>query len=193
MNSRPISSFAKLHRRPVLRRADDRQLLGLLVAVIDARLRVAPWRRARRRPSATDGHSRSIARASSIVRFGRRATSRKLLPDAKLSAPHFCTMMVFGPELADRIAERLVEAADERRHADDRRDADDDAEHGQRRAHLVRRAACRATSTTISRRAGPVARSLVLPCYSRLKRFDRIELRARASPDTGRRTGRRPR
>src|SRR6187397_2489901 len=47
--------------------------------------------------SETDGHSRSIARASSIVRFGRRATSRKLLPEAKLSAPHFCTMMVSGP------------------------------------------------------------------------------------------------
>src|SRR6266542_1865490 len=54
--------------------------------------------------SATDGHSRSIARASSIVRFGRRATSRKLLPEAKLSAPNFCTMIVFGPscEIASR-------------------------------------------------------------------------------------------
>ena len=41
-------------------------------------------------------------------------------------------------ELADRVAQRLVEAADERRHADDRRDADDDAEHRQRRAHLAR-------------------------------------------------------
>ena len=38
---------------------------------------------------------------------------------------------------ADHVAQRLVEAADHRRHADDRRDADDDAEHGQRRAHLV--------------------------------------------------------
>src|SRR3954447_27018447 len=48
--------------------------------------------------SATDGHSRSIARASSMVRFGRRATSRKLLPDPMmLSAPHFCTIRVFGP------------------------------------------------------------------------------------------------
>ena len=47
--------------------------------------------------SATDGHSRSIARASSIVRLGRRATSRKLRPAAKLRAPHFCTMIVFGP------------------------------------------------------------------------------------------------
>src|SRR3954469_18520510 len=46
---------------------------------------------------ATDGQSRSIARASSIRRLGRRATSRKLLPDAKLRAPNFCTMSVFGP------------------------------------------------------------------------------------------------
>jgi hypothetical protein len=39
-----------------------------------------------------------MARASSMVRFGRRATSRKLLPDpTRLSAPHFCTMMVLGP------------------------------------------------------------------------------------------------
>src|SRR5215471_11411448 len=48
---------------------------------------------------ATDGQSRSIASASSRVRFGRRATSRKLLPDEKLSAPHFCTMMVSGPSV----------------------------------------------------------------------------------------------
>src|SRR3954464_9758222 len=47
--------------------------------------------------SQTDGQSRAIAAASSFDRFGRRATSRKLLPDAKLSAPHFCTMIVFGP------------------------------------------------------------------------------------------------
>ena len=47
--------------------------------------------------SATAGQSRSIARASSIVRFGRRATSRKLLPAAKLSVPNFWTMSVFGP------------------------------------------------------------------------------------------------
>src|SRR3954471_13271833 len=46
---------------------------------------------------ATDGHSRSIARASSLDRFGRRATSRKLLPDAKLIAPHFWIMIVSGP------------------------------------------------------------------------------------------------
>src|SRR3954463_8515802 len=38
-----------------------------------------------------------MARASSIVRFGRRATSRKVLPALKLSAPHFCTIRVFGP------------------------------------------------------------------------------------------------
>ena len=47
--------------------------------------------------SATDGHSRSIARASSIVRFGRRATSRKLLPPRSSAPPNFCTMIVFGP------------------------------------------------------------------------------------------------
>src|SRR5919197_893989 len=49
--------------------------------------------------TATDGQSRSMARASSIVRFGRRATSRNVLPAEKLSAPHFCTMIVFGPSV----------------------------------------------------------------------------------------------
>src|SRR6266508_2216195 len=77
--------------------------------------------------SATDGQSRSIARASSMVRLGRRATSRKLLHDDGIR-----------PELRDGVAERLIEAADERRHPDDRRDPDDDAEHRQRRAHLAR-------------------------------------------------------
>ena len=39
-----------------------------------------------------------MASASSLDRLGRRATSRKLLPDPiKLSAPHFCTMIVSGP------------------------------------------------------------------------------------------------
>src|SRR5262245_44570109 len=38
-----------------------------------------------------------MARASSMVRFGRRATSRKLFPDAKLSAPNFWIMIVSGP------------------------------------------------------------------------------------------------
>src|SRR3954471_22989806 len=47
--------------------------------------------------SATEGQSRSIASASSRDRLGRRATSRKLFPAAKLSAPHFWTMIVLGP------------------------------------------------------------------------------------------------
>ena len=41
------------------------------------------------------------------------------------------------PQRSDRVAQRRVEAADERGHADDRGDADDHAEDGQRRAHLV--------------------------------------------------------
>ncbi len=40
---------------------------------------------------ATDGHSRAIARASSIERFGRRAISRKVLPELALIRPNFCT------------------------------------------------------------------------------------------------------
>ena len=56
-----------------------------------------PWAPSQTSTSATDGQSRSIARASSIVRLGRRATSRKLLPEAKLSVPNFWTMIVFGP------------------------------------------------------------------------------------------------
>ena len=37
----------------------------------------------------------------------------------------------------DRVTQRLVEPADERRHADDRRDADHDAKHGEAGPHLV--------------------------------------------------------
>ncbi len=45
-----------------------------------------------------------------------------------LTPENFCTKIVSGPICRIEIAERLVEAADERRHADDRRDADDDAQ-----------------------------------------------------------------
>ena len=52
----------------------------------------------------TDGQSRAIASASSIVRFGRLTTSRKSFPDEKLSAPIFWTKIVFGP--SSRIESR---------------------------------------------------------------------------------------
>ena len=88
---------------------------------------------------------------------------------------------------ADHVAQRLVEAADHRRHADDRRDADDDAEHGQRRAHLVACARCRTPSRRLRRRrldASSIGH-LLLP-----QRLDRIEPRRARAPDRGRRTAR---
>ena len=51
---------------------------------------------------ATDGHSRAIAFASSIDKFGRLAISRNVLPDEALIRPNFCTMMVFGPSSRNR-------------------------------------------------------------------------------------------
>src|SRR5690606_36118256 len=42
------------------------------------------------------------------------------------------------PDGGNRVAQRLIEAANQCGHADDRRDADDDAEHRQARSHLVR-------------------------------------------------------
>ena len=128
----------EVDRGPVLRRAEDRDGFRLLVAVIDAGLaccRIAPSQTS---ISATDGHSRSIAtrilpRQVRTARDFEEALARREAERAPLL--HHDGVRA---ELADRIAQRVVEPADERRHADDRRDADDHAEHGQRRAHLVR-------------------------------------------------------
>ena len=79
-----------------------------------------------------------MARESDTVRFGRFSSSFSSVPLAKLVTPNRWTKIVFGPMRADHVAQRLVEAADERGHPDDRRDADHDAEDGQPRAHLVR-------------------------------------------------------
>ena len=97
MKRRPDLELREVDRRPVLGGADDRR--SAWSSRVRSRCATARCRsrRARRRRARPTGSSRSIARASSIVRFGRRATSRKLLPEAKLSAPHFCTMIVFGP------------------------------------------------------------------------------------------------
>ena len=81
-----------------------------------------------------------VGTAHQILEFGAAADA----DDAQLAQ-----INGVGPELADAVAQRLVEAADERRHADDRRDADDDAEHvSPERILLVRRvsSAMRTTS-----------------------------------------------
>ena len=44
MKNRPVLELGEVHRGPVLGRADDRQLLRPLVAVVDARLRCCPMR-----------------------------------------------------------------------------------------------------------------------------------------------------
>ena len=69
-----------------------------------------------------------VAKFSGVsIAAGREAQGTHLLHDDGVRS-----------ELADRVAHRLVEAANQRGHPDDRRDADDDSEHGQRRAHLAR-------------------------------------------------------
>ena len=74
------------------------------------------------------------------------------------------------PNRPEHVAQRFVEAAQQRRHADDRRDADDDAEHGQRRPHLV-------GSDRVPRHREDFAEEC--PAHGLLpsQRFDRIERR----------------
>jgi hypothetical protein len=47
--------------------------------------------------TATDGASFSIALASSIVMFGRRSSSAKSRPAARLMPLNFATKIVLGP------------------------------------------------------------------------------------------------
>ena len=97
MKSRPISSFAKLTAAQFSVAPRIATAFVLLVPVVDAGLAVRPSRRARRRPAPPTGtRARSRARPRSSGSAGV-TTSRKLLPDAKLSAPNFCTMIVLGP------------------------------------------------------------------------------------------------
>jgi hypothetical protein len=84
-----------------------------------------------------DGASRSIAAASSGVMFGRFISSSNFAPAARLTPENFRDEDRVRADGLDRIAQRLVESANQRRHADDRRDADDDAQHGQDRPQLV--------------------------------------------------------
>ena len=93
-------------------------------------------------------------------------------------------------ERVDRVAERRVEAANQRGHADDRHDADHHAEHGQGRAHLV-------GAERVERHFGRFAqqRELFRECRHRLlapQRLDRVEHRgpprrhpAEEQPDGG--------
>ena len=121
--------------------------------------------------SSIDGASRSIASASSRrdVRALAAAPGASRRSD-RLTPENFATKIVSGPIAADQIAERLVEAADERRHADDRRDADDDAEHGERRPQLV-------AAERVPRHRDDLAEEA--PAHRLLppQRFDRIERR----------------
>ncbi len=164
--------LGEVDRRPVLGGAEDGELLGALAAVVDARSRVADIAE----PDIDQRHRRALpfdrpcvlhreirpARHLEEAAPGGEAQGAPLLHDDRVRS-----------ELADRIAQRVVEAADERRHADDRGDADHHAEHGQRRAHLARaqRVERHADDLAEEARAHP-SHSLLPP-----QRFDGVELR----------------
>jgi hypothetical protein len=101
--------------------ADDRQLLGPLAAVVH------PLGGLRQAGAEQDvdglivGASFSIALASSTVRLGRRSRSENSAPPEMLTMLSLVTMIGARPERLDAVAQRLIEAADERGHADDRR------------------------------------------------------------------------
>ena len=104
-------------------------------------------------------------RSGSAAAAGRRSRA----PAARLTPLNLATKIVLGPSCADAVAQRLVEAADERRHADDRRDADDDAEDRQRRAQLVGAQRVERHAARLRAAAGAI--------YSRLQRLDGIQAR----------------
>src|SRR5262249_30930275 len=129
--------FGEVDRRPVLGRAEDAQLPRPLVPVVDARLRLA----GRAQPHVDQHHRRAVALDRLGVFLRQVRTPRHLEEGLARREAERAPLLHddrVGAERVDRVAERLVEAADERRHADDRRDADDDAQDGQRRAHLAR-------------------------------------------------------
>ena len=123
--------------REVFRGAEHRQQLRAVVAVEHARLgrraaRAQPdvddagrWRQLLDRRRIFDGQVRPAEQFGELVAGGEAHAAELRHEDGVRS------------ELADAVAERMVEAADERRHPHDRGDADDDAEDGQRRAQLV--------------------------------------------------------
>ena len=189
VNSRPSSQLDEVDGGEVLGRAEDRDL----GASSRGRSRRASGRcrrrPARRRPRAIDGRARATARASSRVMFGRLATSMKRLARREAEGAELLDEDGVRAERADRVAQRLVEAADQRRHADDRRDADDHAEHRQRRAHLAGAQRVDRHRHDLAQQSGCASPPWLLAP----QRFDRVEPCRRASPDTGRRTGRRPR
>ena len=146
VKTRPASILAKLTARPVRGRAEDADLPRPFVLVIDARAAVAPLRA---QPHVDQRHRRAVALDRPRVLDRQVRTARhleKALARREAQRAELLDDDRVRPELADRVAQRLVEAADERRHADDRRDADDDAEHGQRRAHLAGAQRVRSTS-----------------------------------------------
>ena len=89
-----------------------------------------------RRTGASSPAPRARARRR-CDRFGRFSSCRDLGAVREAGDAEALDEDRVRADRADHVAQRLVEAADHRRHADDRRDADDDAEHGQPRAHLV--------------------------------------------------------
>ena len=183
----PELDLREVHRRPVLGGAEHAQLFGPLVAVVDPRAGSARGAE----PDVDQRDRRALALDRPRVLHGQVGPPRhfeEALARREAERAPLLDDDGVGPELADRFAQRVVEAADQRRHADDRRDADDDAEHGQRRAHLARAQRVERHRDDFGEQAGCACPPWLLPP----QRFDRDRAAPRASPGTGRRTVRRP-
>jgi hypothetical protein len=138
-----VQVSAHQHRQPrtdrkILAGPEDDQILGLQVAVEDPTIRRRTGARAE-----LDVHV--LQRA--VLRLERAGVAdvevRPLHQLAELDlvgeAGHAELLEVddVRPALRDQVAQRLVEAANQRGHADNRRDPDDHAQHRQERSHLV--------------------------------------------------------
>ncbi len=187
MNSRPSSQRREVDLRPVLGRAEHADLLGPQSPVMDPRAGVVE----RAEPDVDQRNRRAFALDRPRVLHGEVGPPRhfqEALAGREAERSPFLHDDRVRAELADRFTQRVVEAADQRRHADDRRDADDDAEHRQRRAHLARAQRVERHHDDFREQAGAHYRH-VIPASA--PRWDPAA--PRASPDRVRRRVRRSR
>ena len=130
----------------------------------------------RSQPDVDDVDRRGVARDGACILDGQVGTLHDLEKGCARREAEGAELLDVDrvrAELADRIAQRLVETADERGHADNRGDTDDHAEHGQRGPHLVR-------PQRVDRHADDFAEEARAECRHGLlapQRFDRIESR----------------
>ena len=183
----PRLQLRKIDRRPVLGRAENRQLLRPSVTKIDARTIVAHGAE----PDVHQGHGRTVARYGARI-FDRDVRAAGNLEEALSGCPAERPPLLhhdrIRAELADRIAQRLIETANEGRHPDDRRDADDHAKNRQGGSHLARPQRVERHADDFTEQAGAEGGHVIPASMLQSGRGA-----PRASPGRGRRTIRRSR